>query len=126
VPFRVGASSQPWSDGWRFITVIVSTDGKGSELRTEIADPQDAGPWQPGNALRKAASVLEADTPRAGMDPSARPDKVSGSLRALVVEDEPADVELVMRALRRAGFEATSDVAQTAEEFTSRDSNFWG
>ena len=63
--------------------------------------------------------MLEADIPAAGMDQPARPDKVSGSLRALVVvEDEPSDVELVMRALRRAGFEATSDVAQTAEEFT--------
>jgi signal transduction histidine kinase len=39
-------------------------------------------------------------------------------LRVLVVEDEPADVELVLRALRQAGYEASGDVAQTAEEFT--------
>jgi len=40
-------------------------------------------------------------------------------LRALLVEDEAADVELALRALRHGGFEATADVAQTAEEFTS-------
>jgi len=34
------------------------------------------------------------------------------------VEDEPADVELALRALRQAGFGATGDVAQTPEEFT--------
>jgi len=39
-------------------------------------------------------------------------------LRALMVEDEPADVELVLRALQKAGFETTEDIAQTGEEFT--------
>jgi signal transduction histidine kinase len=39
-------------------------------------------------------------------------------LRALVVEDEPADVELALRALRQGELEATADVAQTAKEFT--------
>jgi light-regulated signal transduction histidine kinase (bacteriophytochrome) len=34
------------------------------------------------------------------------------------VEDEPADVELALRALRQAGFAAKGDVAQTPEEFT--------
>jgi signal transduction histidine kinase len=45
-------------------------------------------------------------------------DEVSRKLRALLVEDEPADVELALRALRQAGFEATGDVAQTIDEFT--------
>jgi signal transduction histidine kinase len=49
-----------------------------------------------------------------------RPGEVSGKLRALLVEDEPADVELVLRALRQAGFAASADVAQTAEEFTEQ------
>jgi signal transduction histidine kinase len=39
-------------------------------------------------------------------------------LRALVVEDEPADVELALRALRLADLEVTEDVAQTVQEFT--------
>jgi two-component system sensor histidine kinase/response regulator len=39
-------------------------------------------------------------------------------LRVLLVEDEPADAELVLRALTHAGFAARSDVAKTAAEFT--------
>ncbi len=39
-------------------------------------------------------------------------------LRVLLVEDEPADVELTLRALRQASLEAIWDIAQTAEEFT--------
>jgi signal transduction histidine kinase len=39
-------------------------------------------------------------------------------LKALVVEDEPADVDLMLHALRQGGLEAIWDVAQTAEEFT--------
>ena len=39
-------------------------------------------------------------------------------MRVLLVEDEPADAELTLRALRQGAFEARADVAQTAEEFT--------
>jgi light-regulated signal transduction histidine kinase (bacteriophytochrome) len=39
-------------------------------------------------------------------------------LRVLIVEDEPADVELTLRALRQAGLDAVWDVAQTAGELT--------
>src|ERR1700692_3321158 len=46
------------------------------------------------------------------------PDEGSGKLRALLVEDEQADVELALAELRRGGLDATGDVAQTAEEFT--------
>lgn len=38
-------------------------------------------------------------------------------MRVLLVEDEPADAELTLRALRQGGFEASEDIAQTAEEF---------
>ncbi len=46
------------------------------------------------------------------------PDLTGGGLRVLLVEDEPADVELILRALRQNGFEPSEDIAQTAEEFT--------
>lgn len=39
-------------------------------------------------------------------------------LRALLVEDERADVELALSALRRGGFDTTADVVQTEKEFT--------
>jgi two-component system, sensor histidine kinase and response regulator len=45
-------------------------------------------------------------------------DNATRKLRALIVEDEPADVELTLRALRQADLDAIEDVAQTAEEFT--------
>lgn len=45
-------------------------------------------------------------------------DNATKKLRALIVEDEPADVELALCALRRAGLDAVCDVAQTAERFT--------
>jgi signal transduction histidine kinase len=40
-------------------------------------------------------------------------------LRVLLVEDNSADVELVLVALRKDGFEVASEVVQTVEEFTS-------
>lgn len=44
--------------------------------------------------------------------------KPDSELRVLLVEDESADVELALHALRQAGLEAIGDVAQTVEEFT--------
>jgi two-component system, sensor histidine kinase and response regulator len=41
-------------------------------------------------------------------------------LRVLVVEDNPADVELELLTLRKNGFDVSGDVAQSAEEFTAR------
>src|SRR6202453_2279563 len=41
-------------------------------------------------------------------------------LRVLLVEDNPADVELELLTLRRDGFDVSGDVAQTAEDFTAQ------
>lgn len=61
--------------------------------------------------------------PSTACDLSPCPDdsgRVSSKLRVLLVEDNPADVELVLATLRKDGFEVSGDVAQTCEEFTSR------
>ena len=46
--------------------------------------------------------------------------RVRTKLRVLLVEDNPADVELELHTLRQDGFEVSGDVVQTAEEFTER------
>jgi len=66
-----------------------------------------------------AELVTPASAPRSvSRQLSEEPDEGTRKLRALVVEDEPADVERALRALRAAGLGAVCDVAQTAEEFT--------
>ncbi len=46
--------------------------------------------------------------------------RASTKLRVLLVEDNPSDVELELLTLRKDGYEVSSDVVQTAEEFTAR------
>jgi CheY-like chemotaxis protein len=41
-------------------------------------------------------------------------------LRVLFVEDDPADIDLLALALRKGGFEASHDVAETAEVFAAQ------
>ena len=74
----------------------------------------------PGLTLSYAPTDERSNTTTVAIDeaPKRRLEQGSAKLRALLVEDEPADVELALRVLRHAGFEATGDIAQTAEEFT--------
>ncbi len=44
-------------------------------------------------------------------------------LRVLLVEDDPADRELILRELEKGEFEITSDVAATAHEFRQKVTN---
>jgi len=57
---------------------------------------------------------MSAETDRAPEETAPQP----GPLRFLLVEDNPVDVELVRRELRRAGFDFTSVAVQTPEDFT--------
>lgn len=41
-------------------------------------------------------------------------------LRALLVEDDRSDVDLVLHSLKNGGFEAQADVVQSEEDFTER------
>lgn len=60
--------------------------------------------------------MIGAETMTAGDAKS--PNSGDGTLRVLLVEDSPADAELVLRELRREGFEVASDTVQTIEDFT--------
>lgn len=64
---------------------------------------------------------LAADEEQAGV---AKRDQsqteVRDKLRVLLVEDDPADVELALRALSKGGFETEREAVQTAEEFKQK------
>lgn len=49
--------------------------------------------------------------------PAGKPAEHGPALRVLFVEDQPADAELNLRALKEGGFEIASDTVETAEEF---------
>jgi signal transduction histidine kinase len=67
-----------------------------------------------GSTHRPEASLPE---PSQSEDFSA---ESSARLHILMVEDNPADIELELLALRKDGFEVSADVAQTAGEFAAR------
>ena len=77
-------------------------------------------------ALRMEVFTAEILSPvRSSVSPSADGVDVSAveharRLRLLLVEDNPADVELELLTLQKDGFDVSGDVAQTAEEFTTR------
>ena len=48
------------------------------------------------------------------------PNSPPQSLNILLVEDNPADAELCIRELKKAGFDPRADVVQTAQEFAAR------
>jgi DNA-binding response OmpR family regulator len=82
-------------------------------VSTSVADPVAECDFE----LMPAPTQTDGDQARQ----AANREGTTGStckLRALLVEDEAADVALALRTLRLAGLEATGDVAQTAEEFT--------
>ena len=54
------------------------------------------------------------------LPPDAGGHRGGAKLRVLVVEDDPADVELLVRALRTGGCEPDVDTVQTAEDFAER------
>jgi two-component system, sensor histidine kinase and response regulator len=98
----------------------VCTTEKLSTVRSSLsstADSLEAGTAAgecvqvaPGNRSAGAQNCISTDDSR----------KASTKLRVLMVEDNPADVELVLLTLRKDGFDVSGDVAQTAEEFTLR------
>jgi signal transduction histidine kinase len=74
----------------------------------------------PGANLQADPNQPVRDTP-AGTQSAAcgqNTGKCGHKLRVLAVEDDPADLELVLNALGDGGFDPGADAVQTAEEFT--------
>jgi len=97
----------------------VSTAETLSTVRSSVP-PADC--LKAGTAATECASVAPGKRP--GVAPSYAPRDGSRQpgtpLRVLLVEDNPSDVELLLLVLRKDGFAVSSDVVQTAEEFTAR------
>jgi signal transduction histidine kinase len=76
----------------------------------------------PGPALDVEVATREFTQPAQPENPRIDLPTLSTSvkLRVLLVEDNSADVELELFTLRKDGFDASGDVAQTAEEFTAQ------
>jgi signal transduction histidine kinase len=98
----------------------VFTAEKLSSVRSSVPCP--AGFRNAETAAGECSPTELCDGPAGLWSGLARDDsrKTSTRLRVLLVEDNPSDVELVLLTLRKDGFDVSGDVAQTAEEFTSR------
>jgi signal transduction histidine kinase len=103
----------------RVKTLTVSKDECNSGLQADRGPRQEPGPVQPSSSLSAATHTHPASAPKGAS--RGLPEKAhdgARTLRVLIVEDEPADVELTLHALRQADLDAIWEVAQTAEEFT--------
>jgi signal transduction histidine kinase len=96
----------------------VSMAEKLSAVRSSLPSGVDSLPAVTG----ECAPVLQGNRSTAGQSCVATHASHPASTRlcVLMVEDNPADVELMLVTLRKDGFEVVGDVAQTAEEFTHR------
>jgi signal transduction histidine kinase len=103
----------------RLTTLTVSKDADHSGLPADCCPGQEPGTLPTRSGLEASTRIAPASAQDGGSNGlSEEPDDGTRTLRALIVEDEPADVELALRALRGGGVDAVWEVAQTAEEFT--------
>ena len=83
-----------------------------------LKDRQEGYSANVGHGTTKPMNGLQHSNAPCCVTDDSRP--ATTRLRVLLVEDNPADVELVLVALRKDGFDVSSDVVQTVEEFTLR------
>ena len=108
------------SERRRLKTLTVSKDAHDFRLPAECGTRQKTGPVQTSSGLCAATHAHPATAPKGvSRGLSENPDEGTSTLRVLIVEDESADVELALHALREAGMSTTGDVVQTPEEFTA-------
>lgn len=114
-----GNSDCPVQTDGRLKTLTVSKDADDSGLPAVRGPRQAAGPSQTSSSVSAARAIAPA-TVLQGAGGGLPEELVNASkkLRALIVEDEPADAELALRTLRLADLQVTADVAQTSEEFS--------
>jgi len=98
----------------------VCTTEKLSTVRSSLSSTADS--FEAGTAAGECVQVVPDNRSAAAQSCISTDDsrKASTKLRVLMVEDNPTDVELVLLTLRKDGFEVSSDVVQTVEEFTRR------
>lgn len=94
----------------------LSTSPNACEPQAECHSLQPLPPVQ-ASVTEGVAGEFATDT---AQSKPPMPARSSGRLRLLFVEDEPADVELAVRALQQRNFEVSAEVAQTEAEFTVR------
>lgn len=78
-----------------------------------LSVPSRIEPWKNGGSS-DVSNKVEGESLAKVATPAAV------KVRVLMVEDDPADVELVLRALRSGGFDPVSDVTQTEADFLDR------
>jgi signal transduction histidine kinase len=98
----------------------VSTPEKLSPVLSSILC--NAGSIEPELAGRECVQTAPGDRPEHAHSLTPIDDSLltRTKLRVLLVEDNPADVELVLLALRKDKFDVSNDVVQSVEEFTLR------
>ena len=98
----------------------VSTTEKLSTVRSSLLSSADS--FEVGTVARQCSQTALCNRPACPQCGLSTEDsgKAGTRLRVLLVEDNPSDVELVLLTLRKDGFEVSSNVVQTSEEFASR------